>query len=157
MTVAVTISHFYMTSTLPARYRKIPYGQIRALRALIAHDIPSGRTYKEAAEAAEMSLGTLYTHLRRVRQNHPEVYGEVMETRSMQLAVRHHHAVADRQLRSREWWYNVNKAEFYAMGGWNRRLTNDEKYMMVFRKELARRQKEGLSTKGVAEWAQWNS
>ena len=77
--------------------------------------------------------------------------------RHSNLAVRHRHAVLDRRDRSREWWHNVNKAEFYAMGGWNRRLTNDEKYMMVFRKELARRQKEGLSTKGVAEWAQWNS
>ena len=157
MPVAVTISHFYMTSTLPARYRKIPYGQIRALRALIAHDIPSGRTYKEAADAAGISLGSLYTHLRRVRQNHPEIYAATMEVRAQQLEVRHQHAVLDRRDRSREWWHNVNKAEFYAMGGWNRRLTNDEKYMMVFRKELARRQKEGLSTKGVAEWAQWNS
>ena len=147
-----------MTSRqLRNKLSQLPPGQAKALRAILDPDNPSGRTYKQAAEVAGISLGTLYTHLRRVRQNHPKIYAAVMGARSIQLEVRHQHAVLDRRDRSREWWHNVNKAEFYAMGGWNRRLTNDEKYMMVFRKELARRQKEGLSTKGVAEWAQWNS
>ena len=136
---------------------QIPPGQTKALRAILASDNPSGRTYKEAAEAAGISLGTLYTHLRRVRQNHPKIYADVMKARSRQLAVRHKAAVADRRLRSREWWDGVNKAQFYALGGWNRRPTADEKYMSVFRKEFARRQREGISTNGVVEWAQWNS
>ena len=157
MTVAVTISHNHMTSKLEISYAQIPPGQIKALRAFIAHDVPSGRTYKEAADAAGISLGTLYTHLRRVRQNHPEIYAATMEVRQQQLAVRHRHAVLDRRDRSREWWHNVNKAEFYAMGGWNRRLTNDEKFMIVFRKEASRRRKAGEAFKGLSEWAHWNS
>ena len=50
----------------------LPEGQRRAVRALISGE--RARTYPEAAKLEGMSLVTLYTHLRRVKGNHPEVY-----------------------------------------------------------------------------------
>ena len=50
----------------------LPEGQRRAVRALISGE--RARTYPEAAKLGGISLGTLYTHLRRVKGNHPEVY-----------------------------------------------------------------------------------
>jgi len=41
-----------------------------------------------------MSLGTLYTHLRRVRCNPPKLYAAIRKVRRAQLAVRHNNAVA---------------------------------------------------------------
>jgi len=154
----ITISHNYMTSRqLRNKLSQLPPGQAKALRAILDPDNPSGRTYKQAAEVAGISLGTLYTHLRRVRQNHPKIYAAVMGARSIQLEVRHQTALTDRRLRSREWWDGVNKAQFYMLGGWNRRPTADERFMSAVRKEMSRRRREGLSTNGVADWARWNS
>ena len=96
-------------------YDELPRGQERAVRALVSHDVPWGRTYREAAEAADMSLGTLYTHLRRVRKNHPKVYARIREIRSRQLAARHENAVFDRRLRSRQWWSGVNRSIYSAL------------------------------------------
>jgi hypothetical protein len=61
----------------------LPEGQRRAVRALISGE--RARTYPEAAKLEGMSLGTLYTHLRRVKKNHPEVYEKVRRVRKAQL------------------------------------------------------------------------
>ena len=62
----------------------LPEGQKRAVTALISGE--RARTYPEAAEVGEMSLGTLYTHLRRVKRNHPAVYQKVRRVRKSRPA-----------------------------------------------------------------------
>jgi len=69
----------------------LPEGQRRAMDALIGGR--SDRTYGEAAEVAGISLGTMLTHVNRVRQNHPDVYGEVRVVRRQQLEGRHARAM----------------------------------------------------------------
>ena len=50
----------------------LPEGQRRAVLALIGGE--QARTYPDAAKIAGMSFGTMHTHVRRVRQNHPDLY-----------------------------------------------------------------------------------
>ena len=85
----------------------LPEGQRRAVTALISGD--QARTYPEAAEEAGMSLGTLYTHLRRVKRNHPKVYKEVRRGRECQLAVRHHNALDNARSHTRAWFRRVRR------------------------------------------------
>lgn len=89
----------------------LPEGQRRAVTALISGD--QARTYPEAAEEAGMSLGTLYTHLRRVKRNHPKVYEKVRRVRKNQLAVRHHNALASARAHTRVWFRRVRRNERY--------------------------------------------
>ena len=89
----------------------LPEGQRRAVAALVLGD--QARTYPEAAEEAGMSLGTLYTHLRRVKRNHPKVYKEVRKIREAQLAVRHHNALASARAHTRAWFRRVRRNERY--------------------------------------------
>lgn len=49
-------------------------------------------------------VGTLYTHLRRLRQNHPGVYAALMTKRVEQLAERHEAAIARAAAHSRRWF-----------------------------------------------------
>jgi len=95
----------HMTLNLSA----LPSGQSRAVAALISGE--RARTYPEAAKVAEMSLGTLYTHLRRVKRNHPEVYEKVIRVRKAQLAVRHHNALSNAKAHTRAWFRRVRKNE----------------------------------------------
>ena len=94
----------------------LPPGHARAVSALIFHDIPWGRTYTEAADAAGMSLGTLYTHLSRVRQNHPELYAVICKVRKAQLAKRHREAVARATEHTRQYFRQTRKSERYLLG-----------------------------------------
>ena len=48
----------------------LPGGQRRAVLDLIGGEL--ARTYPGAAKIAGTSLGTMHTHVRRVRQNHPK-------------------------------------------------------------------------------------
>jgi len=93
----------------------LPEGQRRAVAALVLGD--QARTYPEAAEEAGMSLGTLYTHLRRVKRNHPKVYKEVRKIREAQLAVRHHNALASARAHTRAWFRRVRRNERYLLSG----------------------------------------
>ena len=77
----------------------LPPGQRRAVLALVGDG--EARTYSEAAKAGEMSLGTLYTHLRRIRQRHPDLYEVVRKARLAQLAVRHEAALEAARMHSR--------------------------------------------------------
>ena len=96
----------------------LPPGQARAVSALIFHDIPWGRTYTEAADAAGMSLGTLYTHLRRVRCNHPKLYAAVRKVRKAQLAVRHRNAVANAGAHTRAYFRRIRRSQLYLLAGY---------------------------------------
>ena len=60
-------------------------------------------TYSEVASKLCVSQGTLHTHLRIIRQRHPEFYALIMERRREQLARRHAAAVERQEARSRQW------------------------------------------------------
>ena len=95
----------------------LPAGQKRAVMALISGE--RARTYPEAAKVGEMSLGTLYTHLRRVKRNHPEVYQKVRRVRKAQLAVRHRNALDNARAHTRAWFRRVRRNErFLLLGYW---------------------------------------
>ena len=96
----------------------LPPGQARAVSALIFHDVPWGRTYDEAADAAGMSLGTLYTHLRRVRCNHPRLYAAIRKVRKAQLAVRHRNAVANARAHTRAYFRRIRRSQLYLLAGY---------------------------------------
>ena len=93
----------------------LPEGQQRAVAALVSGD--QARTYPEAAKVAGMSLGTLYTHLIRVKRNHPRVYKEVRKVREAQLAVRHHNALASAKAHTRTWFRRVRRNQRYLLSG----------------------------------------
>ena len=76
------------------------------------------RTYPEAAKLGEMSLSTLYTHLRRVKKNQPEVYKKVRRVRKAQLAVRHHNALENARAHTRAWFRRVRRNERYLLYGY---------------------------------------
>ena len=65
----------------------LPKGQRRAVQAFIGEG--TAQTYVGAAARANISLGSLKTHLRRVRQRHPKLYEEIRAVRRPQLDVRH--------------------------------------------------------------------
>ena len=94
----------------------LPEGQRRAVIALISGE--RARTYPEAAKLGGMALGTLYTHLIRVKKNHPEVYGKVRRVRKAQLAVRHHSALLNARAHTRAWFRRVRRNERYLLYGY---------------------------------------
>ena len=69
----------------------LPPGQRRAVVAFIGGN--KARTYTEASDVAGMSLGTLFTHLHRVRLRHPALYEAIRVIRLSQLAKRHEEAL----------------------------------------------------------------
>ena len=94
----------------------LPEGQKRAVTALISGE--RARTYPEVAAVGEMSLGTLYTHLRRVKRNHPAVYQKVRRVRKAQLAVRHRNALDNARAHTRAWFRRVRRNERYLIYGY---------------------------------------
>jgi hypothetical protein len=94
----------------------LPPGQARAVESLIGAG--RDRTYTEAAEAAGMSLGTLYTHLRRVRCNHPKLYAAIRKVRKAQLAVRHRNAVANARAHTRAYFRHIRRSQLYLLAGY---------------------------------------
>jgi hypothetical protein len=81
-------------------------GQLRVVQALLsgsrAAAIPPP-TYGGVATALGCSVGTVHTHLRRVRRAHPELYAAVMAERKRQLAEYHAEVVERERLRSLAW------------------------------------------------------
>ena len=94
----------------------LPPGQARAVEALIGAG--RDRTYPAAAEAAGISLGTLYTHLRRVRCNHPKLYAAIRKVRKAQLAIRHRQAVANARAHSRAYFRRMSRSQIYLLSGY---------------------------------------
>ena len=86
----------------------LPPGQRRAVKALIGGG-SEAHTYTEAAELADMSEGTLLTHINRVRQNHPGLYEEIRKVRKAQLAVRHDSALENARAHSRAYFRRKNR------------------------------------------------
>ncbi len=94
----------------------LPQGQYNAVIALIG--VEEARTYKQAACVAGISLGTLYAHLRRVRQNHPALYEEIRAVRLSQLARRHNEAVMRDMEHSRTYFKRKANYRYYQRFGY---------------------------------------
>ena len=75
-------------------FRHLPDGQQRALDSLINGADGKAVTYRQAAESLGIAVGTLKTHLKRIRRNDPDTYYFMMNTfRKPQLDVRHQEAL----------------------------------------------------------------
>src|SRR4051794_8796144 len=70
----------------------LPGGRSRVALALVVGE--EAPTYPEVAASLGIGVGTVYTHLRRLRDRHPEVYAALMAERARQLAKRHEEALA---------------------------------------------------------------
>ncbi len=83
-------------------FAMLPAAQRRIARELIAG--PEAKTYTGLAAELGVHVGTVYEHLRRIRDRHPKVYSALMAMRRRQLAERHQRAL----VRAREhdaWWF----------------------------------------------------
>ena len=93
--------------------QKLPKGQRRAVHALFGQD--KAITYKAAAESIGIGVGTIYTHLKRIRLNSPEIYRMLMLYRKNQLEVRHQEALVRRDEHDHRFFRNRLK-------GWHNSL-----------------------------------
>ena len=87
-----------MTEGYTAIWSNLSQGQKEVLDELVGHK--EARTYRQVAEILGVHIGTVYTYLKRVRDNQPKVYNRAMAIRQNQLAVRHEEAVARADARS---------------------------------------------------------
>ena len=67
--------------------RLLPPGQRAVVEALIG--MGWARSYASVATSLNLHLGTVHTHLRRLRETAPELYAAIMQVRGLQLAQRH--------------------------------------------------------------------
>ncbi len=94
----------------------LPPGRARvALALVVGRDAP---TYPEVAARLGIGLGTVHTHLKRLRAGHPDVYAAVMVERARQLARRHEAALARDAAYSRHWHRKQANRRFYARYGY---------------------------------------
>ena len=107
-----------MTPTAKRRLSRdiaiLPNGQRRAVDGLVGGD--RARTYIETAEVAHVSVNTLYTHLRRVRINHPVIHKAIYRRRRTQLRERHSEAVARARDHTKQHFKRVRKWEWWLVG-----------------------------------------
>jgi len=80
----------------------LPPGQARVVLGLVAiPDDPA--SYALVAEAFGIHIGTVHTHLRRVREREPALYRRIMAERRRQLEARHQAILEERRQRSLQW------------------------------------------------------
>jgi AcrR family transcriptional regulator len=85
-------------------------------------------TYRGAAEALGVGVGTIYRHLDRVRKRKPEVYRLLMAERYDQVADRYVEALARLRQRADRWRLKQrNRAYFRAAGRWPRERQSGRK------------------------------
>ena len=94
----------------------LPPGQRSAVEALIG--VGWARSYHEAAGVAGVHVGTLYTHLKRLRAAHSELYERIMHVRAEQLAQRHVEALKRAEDHSNAWHIKRFRRRY---GYWPRR------------------------------------
>lgn len=95
----------------------LPEGQRRVAAMLVSED--TALSYPEVAARLEIHLGSVHTHLRRIRKGHPELHSALMAVRQQQLARRHAEAVSRAELHSREWHRRqANRRYYYRFGHW---------------------------------------
>jgi hypothetical protein len=99
---------------------ELPSGQSTVALGLLV-DAPEFKpperpvTYDVLALAFGIQVATVREHLRRIRRNHPNLFGELMAERSRRLDVWHHDVARRRLERSRRWgksrWTSRYKVE----------------------------------------------
>ena len=94
----------------------LPPGQRRVAEALL--EGKEARTYGGVAERLELSIGTVYEHLRRVRLNHPELYAALMSHRREQLEQRHTAALAKDAAHSKRYFKRRANRRYYERFGY---------------------------------------
>jgi prephenate dehydrogenase len=90
--------------------------QQEAVHALIGGT--KARTYQEAADLMGIHLGTLYTYLRRIKEQHPEIYSAVMQVRKDQLAERHIQAQKRARKHTDKWFRRKRSRDYYYKHGY---------------------------------------
>jgi transposase len=93
----------------------ITLGQRRVVEALLSSQ--HAMTYGRVAARLGIGLGTVYTHLRRLRERSPELYAEVMTLRRQQLEARHTLAVWRAQYHSDQWHRAQSARRHYRLFG----------------------------------------
>jgi transposase len=82
-------------------------------------------TYQDVAKKLGVSVGTVYRHLKRVRDEHPELYQDIMLERKAQLDKRHVEAVNRARQNSRRYFrrkWNREYKEKHGYYPWERDL-----------------------------------
>ncbi len=92
-------------------FTALPRGQRRVAEALV--EGTKAQTYKGVAKQLELSLGTVYEHLRRIRVNHPELYAAIMEVRKGQLERRHTAALVEEATHSKQYFRRRANRRYY--------------------------------------------
>ena len=90
---------------------RVPEGQMRVVRVLVGGG-DKCRTYIQASAVAGVSVNTLKTYLRRIRINHPKVWGTVRVLRKYQLGIRHKEVLKKAEEHTQHW---VNERIGYRM------------------------------------------
>ncbi len=102
--------------SIPLDLSPLPAGQRRVAATLIGGS--KARTYAEVAKKLELSLGTVYEQLRRIRLNHPELYAALMELRRKQLEHRHVAALAKDAAHSKQYFRRKANRRYYERFGY---------------------------------------
>jgi transposase len=98
-------------------------GQRKVVHALLSatRNTP---TYQDVAKKLGVSLGTVYTQLKRIREQHPETYQSIMLERKAHLIRRHEKVLECAKENSRRYFYkryNLQYKEKYGFYPWERR------------------------------------
>ena len=96
-----------MTQGYSVIWSTLTPGQRRVMDVFVGGK--KARTYKKVAEILGIHIGTVYTHLKRVRDNQPGVYNRVFAIRRSQLEIRNQEALARADARSHEYHKNMKK------------------------------------------------
>ena len=96
-----------MTQGYSVIWSTLTPGQKRVMDVFVGGK--KARTYKKVAEILDLHIGTVYTHLKRVRDNHPGIYNRVFSIRRSQLEIRHQKALARADARSHAYHRNMKK------------------------------------------------
>ena len=90
---------------------ELPPGQMRVALGLVC--LPEDAVaYTDIAEGLGINLGTVHTHMRRIRIRHPALHAAIMAERRRQLAARHALVVEERRERSLRWGRRRHAARF---------------------------------------------
>jgi hypothetical protein len=85
-------------------------GQRRVVEMLLGSE--RGRTYEGVARELGIGIGTVHTHLHRLRQRSPQLYREIMAVRRSQLEARHEIALINAAYHSQQ-WHRLQSARRY--------------------------------------------
>lgn len=100
---------------LLALLAELPSGQRRVALALIEG---KGRSYQGVADALGRSVGTVYRHLKRIRDDRPATYQALMAYREGQLERQHKEALKKARAHTDRWFRRQRSRRFYYRFGY---------------------------------------